>query len=188
MPKALVQIIRSTIGRLSPTNLFHQLLPLPRRSQLRVIKWRFQTLVTKVLLQRLPILRVGTKIITFPLIGRLIWHSWAIIFGRWVDGTFHRRSEILGRSTPRTKTRASSTPSDVKIRCCICTPAVAVNARTGGEPRASRTSLNRPYSGRKSRPHWSMQCASSITRNAGRTERRTWSSLLLRTKNRSGAA
>ena len=57
---------------------------------------------------------------------------------------------MLGRSTPRTNTCASGIPSDVKMRSCMSCPAVAVNAKIGGEPRASRTSLRRPYSGRKS--------------------------------------
>ena len=48
---------------------------------------------------------------------------------------------------------ASGIPSDSKMRFCMSWPAVAVNAKTGGEPSASRISFRRPYSGLKSLPH-----------------------------------
>ena len=40
--------------------------------------------------------------------------------------------------------------------------AVAVSAIVNGSPSCLRTSPRRRYSGRKSCPHWLMQCASSI--------------------------
>src|SRR5215472_5483855 len=46
-------MIRSTRGRLSPTNRFTKLLPFPRGRELGVIKWGVQSLISKIFLQRL---------------------------------------------------------------------------------------------------------------------------------------
>ena len=84
-----------------------------------------------------------------------------------VDGGAPSKEHDVGTIAPTPRyTRASGIPRKRyhMMRVCISCPAVAVKAKTGGEPNASRITLSRPYSGSVPLPIDQARWASSITR------------------------